>query len=301
MAALAAQKFIHPQEHIYQLKWVSKDRSLELIYRYTSRHRDTSFNDIILIGQEHFCYCSQDLDIFILFVTREALLCMHLAPGTEFPDSIAKSTSFLQQRQHWENDVLHWSWLEFTNAFAAVTQRTWAKLSGAGVLGSHRSPALPFSVPRQEAAVLGCPCLPAPEQTSPAPPPRRQRCLQGCPHCHHRGHSERGSGEGAKMPSLDRTFFSTAPGISNYKQTVEVLARQPTVRCMGSPANPTPKAAVWAMPVQSKADGDVMGESSLRERVNCIIFPTPWAKLAHDGEKWGGTVLFFLRDIFSLR
>lgn len=31
MAALAAQKFIHPQEHIYQLKWVSKDRSLELI------------------------------------------------------------------------------------------------------------------------------------------------------------------------------------------------------------------------------------------------------------------------------
>lgn len=54
MAALAAQKFIHPQEHIYQMKWVSKDHSLELIYRYTSRHRDTSFNDIILLGQEHF-------------------------------------------------------------------------------------------------------------------------------------------------------------------------------------------------------------------------------------------------------
>lgn len=82
MAALAAQKFIHPREHIYQLKWVSKDHSLELIYRYTSRHRDTSFNDIILTGQEHFCYCSQDQDIFILFVRREALLCMHLASGT---------------------------------------------------------------------------------------------------------------------------------------------------------------------------------------------------------------------------
>lgn len=104
MATLTAQKFIHPQEHIYQLKLVSKDRSLELIYRYTSRHRDTSFNDIILIGQEHFCYCSQDQDIFILFVTREVLLCMHLASRTEFPDSIAKSI-FLQQRQHWENDV----------------------------------------------------------------------------------------------------------------------------------------------------------------------------------------------------
>ena len=130
MAALAAQKFIHPQEHIYQLKWVSKDRSLELIYRYTSRHRDTSFNDIILIGQELFHCYSQDQAIFILLVTREALLCMHLASGTEFPDSIAKSTSFLQ---HWENDVLHWSWLEFINAFAAITQRTWAKQSGAGV------------------------------------------------------------------------------------------------------------------------------------------------------------------------
>lgn len=55
------------------------------------------------------------------------------------------------------------------------------------------------------------------------------------------------------------------------------------------------------MPVQSKADGDVMGESLLMERVNCVIFPIPTAKPALDGEKWGGMVLFFLHDIFPLR
>lgn len=36
--------------------------------------------------------------------------------------------------------------------------------------------------------------------------------------------------------------------------------------------------------MQSKAGGNVMGESSLRERLNCIIFPTSSAKLALDGE-----------------
>jgi len=81
------------------------------------------------------------------------------------------------------------------------------------------------------------------------------------------------------------TFFFPAPGTTNHKQTMEVLPRQLTVRCISSPANPTPKAAVGAMPVQSKADGDVMRESSLRERANCIIFPTPSVKPALDGEK----------------
>lgn len=160
MAALAAQKFIHPQEHIYQLKWVSKDHSLELIYRYTSRHRDTSSNDIILLGQEHFCYCSQDQDIIILFVRREALLCMHLASGIQFPDSIAKSTSFLQQRQHWKNYVLHWSWLESINAFAAITK-------GLSQSAQHRCSEWPHDsstallCPEAEAAALGCSRLPA--------------------------------------------------------------------------------------------------------------------------------------------
>lgn len=160
MAALAAQKFIHPQEHIYQLKWVSKDNSLELIYRYTSRHRDTSFNDLILLGQEHFYYCSQERDIFILFVRREALLCMHLASGIEFPDIIVKSTWFLQQRQHWENYVLRWSWLESINAFAAVTQ-------GLSQSVQHRCSEWPHDsstallCPEAEAAALGCSCLPA--------------------------------------------------------------------------------------------------------------------------------------------
>lgn len=140
--------------------YISEDRSLELIYRYTSRHRDTSFNDIILIGQEHFCYCSQDQDIFILFVRREALLCMHLASGIEFPGSSAKSTSFLQQKQHWENYVLHWSWLESINAFAAITKDLSQSVQHRCSEWPHDS-STTLLCPEAEAAALGCSCLPA--------------------------------------------------------------------------------------------------------------------------------------------
>lgn len=72
------------------------------------------------------------------------------------------------------------------------------------------------------------------------------------------------------------------------------------MQCISSPANPSPKAVLWVIPVQNKADSDVTGESLLGERVNCIIFPTPTAKPALDGEKWGGMVLFFLCDVFPL-
>lgn len=260
MAALAAQKFIHPQEHIYQLKWVSKDCSLEPIYRYTSRHRDTSFNDIILIGQEHFCYCSQDQDIFILFVRREALLCMHLASGIEFPDSIAKSTSFLQQRQHWENYALCWSWLESINAFAAVTKDLSQSVQCRCSEWPHDSRAA-LLCPEAEAAVLGCSCLPALGKTA-------QLHLQGDKGACKIACSaitcntlEEALEKVQKMLYLDILGFSSVPEIPNYKQTNKVLSRQSMAWCINSPDNHTPKAEVWAMPMQGKADNDMTGES----------------------------------------
>lgn len=47
----------------------------------------------------------------------------------------------------------------------------------------------------------------------PAPPPRRQRCLQDCMHCLHRQHLGRDSREGAKMLYLDLLGFFSFPGI----------------------------------------------------------------------------------------
>lgn len=146
MAVLAAQKFIHPQEHIYQLKWVSKGCSLELIYRYTSRRKNTSFNDIILLGQEHFCYCSQDQDIFILFVRREALLCTHLVSG----------------RVSWQYCQEHSIFL------AEVTQGEWCASSVLTEVPKSFCSHQPESKPGE-----GITCLPALGQTSPPPHLRR--------------------------------------------------------------------------------------------------------------------------------
>lgn len=66
-------------------------------------------------------------------------------------------------------------------------------------------------------------------ENCPAPPPRRQRCLQDCMHCHHLQHLGRGSREGEKMLYLDILGFFSVPGIPNYKQTNKVLPRQPMV------------------------------------------------------------------------
>lgn len=152
--------------HSSSRAYISAEMSFKGLFTWTDlqvhqqTQRDTSFNDIILIGQEHFCYCSQDQDIFILFVRRKALLCMHLASGIDFPDSIAKSTSFLQQRQHWENYVLRWSWMESINAFAAVTKNLSQSVHNRCSEWPHDSRAA-LLCPEAEAAALGCSCLPA--------------------------------------------------------------------------------------------------------------------------------------------
>lgn len=117
-------------------------------------------------------------------------------------------------------------------------------------------------------------------------------------HCHHMQHLGRGSGESAKMLYLDILEIFLSPR-DPKRHTNKVLPGQLNGVVHQLTRNHTPKAEVWAMLMQGKAHGDMAGESLYRERVNCITFPTSSAKSALHEEKLGGTVLYFLGDIFS--
>lgn len=224
MAALAAQKFIHPQEHIYQLKWVSKDRSLELIYRYTSRHRDTCFNDIILIGQaflllqprsEYFYFVSQKGSFALhAFILRNRVSWQHCQEHIIFATEATLGELFASL-------VLNGVYKCFCSHHIEDLSQT--VLCRCAEKGAQLCPSL--SQGSRQRCWAACACQ---HQSRPAQLHFQQdkgACLQHFMHCHHRGHFETGSGEGGKMLYLGIMFFSTAPG--NHKpQADHVSASQ---------------------------------------------------------------------------
>lgn len=231
MAALTAQKFIHPQEHIYQLKWVSKDHSLELIYRYTSRHRDTSFNDIILLGQEHFLLLQPRWGYFY-FVCQKESFALH-APS-------------LGNRVSWQDRQEH---------IIFATEATVGEWCASPVLiGVHKHICSHQAGTQAKVSRAGVTCPPAPGQTSPTPPLR----LHALPPWGTLWNRPQGSCKSALF-GYD-TFFPQP----QRSQTT----RRPTWKC--SPANPTRKAAAWAHGAHVEQGPVVTWQERVRWGKGCI-------------------------------